>query len=251
MRRTWLILCSMLVATNAFAALPDRLVCYDDLFTPYFMLQDGRYTGVYKDVLSEAAGRAGIVIEFRHMPWRRIESELERHGIDCAFALSRTARREQYLDYGKVPLHPTEYVLFVRDEAGAAAGLEDLQGKTIGVRAGVRLPVEITAGVRAGRFKVSEINSDAVNFQKLKLRRVDAVLTDAFVGMYTLRQLNLPGVRQLSPSLMSFDTFVVFPKSMQSARLAAAFDRAFEDMRHDGSYERLTASYLNGLARKP
>ena len=241
----------LLASMTARAALPAHLLCYDDLFVPYFMLQGNAYTGLSKDVLSEAASRLGIAIEFRNMPWRRLETELERRGIGCAFALSRTERREQYLEFGKVPMHPTEYSLFVREGDTGLSSLADLAGQTIGVRAGTRLPQAIAQGAQDGRFRLSEVNSDATNFQKLSLRRVDAVLSDATVGLYTLRQLKLTGVRRLSPSVMQFDTYVVFPKNAQSAELAAAFDRVFTQMRQDGSYARLAAVYLGTLRAEP
>ena len=97
-------------------ALPASLVCHDDVFIPYFMQNDGRIEGLNVDVLREAASRIGIAIAFRATPWRRLESELAKPdgAVDCAFAMSRTARREQYLEFGKVALQPTEYALFVR-----------------------------------------------------------------------------------------------------------------------------------------
>ncbi|MCG2586319.1 ABC transporter substrate-binding protein [Massilia sp. TS11] len=236
-----------LAAARAAAGLPAQLVCYDDVFVPYFMPQGAGLGVLSADILSEAGRRLGIAIQFRQMPWRRLESELARGAastVECAFAFTRMAHRAAYLEYGQVPLQHTEYVLFVRNEAGGVASLADLQGKKIGVRAGFRLPESIVQGVAAGRFQVAEVGADATNFQKLQLRRIDAVLSDATVGAYTLRQLGLTGIRKLSPSLERYDTFVVFSKRPQAAALAAAFDRALAQMQQDGSIERLTAPYL-------
>ena len=236
-------------------ALPASLVCHDDVFVPYFMQNDGRIEGLNVDVLREAASRIGIAIAFRATPWRRLESELAKPGgtVDCAFAMSRTARREQYLEFGKVALQPTEYALFVRqgEATPSAMRLEDMAGKVIGVRAGFRLPDEIVAGAASGRWSLAEVPTDAVNFQKLALHRVDAVLADSYVGLYTLRQLKLPGIVRVAPPVTRFDTYLVFRKSSHSAALAAAFDRAFTRMRQDGTFARLTSSYLGLDALAP
>lgn len=235
-------------------ALPASLVCHDDVFVPYFMQNDGRIEGLNVDVLREAASRLGISIAFRATPWRRLESELAKPdgAVDCAFALSRTPLREQYLEFGKVALQPTEYALFVRQGGGLpAARLEDLAGKVIGVRAGFRLPDEIAAGMASGRWSVAEVPTDAANFQKLALHRIDAVLADSYVGLYTLRQLKLQGVKRLTPPVTRFDTYLVFRKSAHSVALAAAFDRAFARMRQDGTFARLTSSYLGLDALEP
>ena len=239
-------------------ALPARLVCHDDLFVPYFMQNQGRIEGLNVDVLREAASRLGIAIEFRAMPWRRLESELARPQgtVDCAFAMSRTPAREQYLEFGKVPLQPTEYALFVR-QAGASAAvsrLDDLAGKVIGVRAGFRLPEAIASGAAQGRWSIAEVPTDAANFQKLALRRIDAVLADGVVGQYTVKQLKLEGIARVatpaSPS-MRFDTYIVFRKNAASPALAAAFDRVFRQMRQDGTFARITSAYLGAPLLEP
>ena len=239
---------SKAVATSTEAGLPARLVCHDDLFAPYFMQNHGRIEGLNVDVLREAAARLGIAIEFRAMPWRRLESELARPQgtVDCAFAMSRTPAREQYLEFGKVPLQPTEYALFVRqaDMLLAIGKLDDLTGKVIGVRAGFRLPEDIAAGVAQGRWSIAEVPTDAANFQKLALRRIDAVLADGVVGQYTVKQLKLEGIVRAAPPLARFDTYIVFRKNAGSPALAAAFDRVFRRMRQDGSFTRITSAYL-------
>ena len=242
-------------AAPASDELPASLVCHDDVFVPYFMQNDGRIEGLNVDMLREAASRLGISISFAAMPWRRLETELAKPGgsVDCAFAMSRTPQREQYLEFGKVPLQPTEYALFVRQADGArpVVHLDDLAGKVIGVRAGFRLPDEIADGVASGRWKIAEVQTDTANFQKLALRRIDAVLADSYVGLYTLRQLKLSGIARLAPPLSRFDTFIVFRRSAHSAALAAAFDRIFRRMRQDGTFARISSAYVGASALEP
>lgn len=235
--------------TPASEALPARLVCHDDVFVPYFMLNQGHIEGLNVDILREVATRLGIAIEFRVLPWRRLENELAKPqgSVDCAFAMSRTPQREQYLEFGKVPLQPTEYALFVRQPEGTAAGvtkLDDLAGKVIGVRAGFRLPEAIATGAAQGRWTLAEVPTDTANFQKLALRRIDAVLANSSVGLYTLKQLKLSDIRRLTPPLTRFDTYIVFRKNASSPALAAAFDRELKRMRQDGTFARISAAYL-------
>src|SRR5450830_462139 len=237
------------VPTPVSEALPARLVCHDDIFVPYVMLNQGHIEGLNVDILREAATRLGIAIEFRVMPWRRLENELAQPqgSVNCAFAMSRTTPREQYLEFGKVPLQPTEYALFVRQPEGTAVTvtkLDDLAGKVIGVRAGFRLPDAIAAGAAQGRWTLAEVPTDTANFQKLALRRIDAVLADSSVGLYTVKQLKLADIRRLMPPLVRFDTYIVFRKNAASPALAAAFDRELKRMRQDGTFARISATYL-------
>ena len=234
-------------APRSDAIWPRQLRCYDDLFAPYFMQQGDTVTGLNIDILTVAARRAGIPIVFRSMPWRRLESELMRGpagSVDCAFALSRTPQRLHDLVFGDVALQPTDYVLFVRNQDTSLKTLDDLRGKTIGVRAGFRLPDAVRDGAATHRWEIAEVGTDAANFQKLALGRVDAVLADRTVGLYTLQQLRLREIHPLTPSLSHFDTYLVFKKSRYAAPLAAAFDQALKAMYLDGTIERLSAPYI-------
>ena len=252
----WVPLLALLLGSQAivaYAALPRELVCYDDVFVPYFMQDGTRFQGVNVDILNEAASRIGIHIAYRVMPWRRLESELARpdSGIARAFAMSHTPAREQFLQFGMEPMLPTEYTLFVRDGDAAIASLAQLAGKTIGVRAGVRLPAALSAGVEAHRWRIAEVATDTANFQKLALKRIDAVLSDTIVGMYTLQQLKMGGMHPLSPPLVRFDNYLVFAKSEHAVALASAFDEAFAAMRKDGTMARLSAPYLGQSQAHP
>lgn len=244
-----------LMSSATAQGLPARLVCHDDIFVPYFMQNGARIEGLNVDVLREAASRLGIALDFRAMPWRRLETELAKPqgAVDCAFAMSRTPERERYLDYGKVALQPTEYVLFVRQANGthASVRLDDMAGKVIGVRAGFRLPEAVALGAAEGRWSLAEVPTDSVNFQKLALHRVDAVLANSTVGLYTIRQLKLTGIVPAAPALTRFDTFIVFRKSAISQELANAFDRVLKQMRQDGSIARITTAYLGTLGQEP
>jgi polar amino acid transport system substrate-binding protein len=88
------------------------------------------------------------------------------------------------------------------------------------------------------------VGADITNFRKLALGRIDAVVTDDMVGVYTLKQMGVHGVRRVGAPLLHADTFMVFPKSPRSAELAAAFDRGLEMIRRDGTYDRIIENYV-------
>jgi polar amino acid transport system substrate-binding protein len=240
-------------AANAAPELPTHLVCYDDIFQPYFMQEGQKVTGLNVDMIAEAGRRAGIAVEFRQIPFKRLELELAQgkaSNIECGFSFSRTEAREKYMTFGKVPIQPTEYTLFVRTEQSGIETLDALTGKVIGVRSGFRLPDVIAEGAKDRHWHIDDVGSDDVNFKKLALKRVDAVLTNRDVGLYTLRELKMSGIHPLSPPLSYLDTYMVFPKSDKAELLAAVFDQAFSAMSTDGTTKRLREKYL-GHEDKP
>ena len=129
----------MLVLMQSMSAiaqkLPRTLVCYDDIFEPFFMMAGDDFTGINVDLVAEAARRSGIAVTFQKMPFRRLEFELSRgrdSRVDCGFAFSKTAPREKNMLFGQVPIQPTDYTLFVRDESPGITSINDLDGKVIG-----------------------------------------------------------------------------------------------------------------------
>jgi polar amino acid transport system substrate-binding protein len=179
------------------------------------------------------------------MPFKRIESEMQRgaeSGVECAFAFSRTVQRERYMVYTAAVLQDADYVLFVRDDSGIH-GLEDLKGKTIGVRRGYRLPEAIATGATGGVFQLEEVAGDDTNFSKLGSRRIDAVLIQRDVGIYMLHKMHRQNIRALTPPVEHLENHLVFTRGKPAAELAPRFDSAIAAIRQDGTYARLRARY--------
>ncbi|MFC4160556.1 substrate-binding periplasmic protein [Chitinimonas lacunae] len=239
---------SLLTASVASAdELPRRhLVCYNDLLAPYFMRGSTGYAGLNTDLVAQAAKRLGITVEFREMPWKRLEWEIRRGRdslVECAFAFSRTPEREAYMEYTNVVMQRTEYVLFVRKDDPFAT-LSDFRGRVIGVRRGFRLPEAIQHGVAKHHFSIEEADDEQSNFRKLAARRLDAVLINLDVGLYVLAQMQETGIRPLLPPLSYLDNYLVFTRGKNLGNLIPAFDRELARMQQDGTQARLRSQYL-------
>lgn len=225
---------------------PGRLICYNDVLEPYFMRDGDRYIGLNADIMAEAAKRAGVDLEFREMPWKRLEEEIKRgkeSTVDCAFAFSRTPARESYMDYTSTVMQRTEYVLFVRNDSRYRT-LDDLAGKTIGIHRGFRLPDAVRDGTASGRFTLEENANDRANFLKLGAGRIDAVLINHDVGEYLLGQMGMQGVHALAPPLAYLENYLVFTKGKGLAFYIPLFDKSLAAMQQDGTYARLRKRYI-------
>jgi ABC-type amino acid transport substrate-binding protein len=209
------------------------------------MQVDGKYTGLNTDIVIEAGKRIGVDVEVRGMPFKRIESEMQRgaeSSVECAFAFSRTPQREQYMTYTSVVLQDADYVLLVRNGSGIR-GLADLAGRTIGVRRGFRLPEAIVHGAGAGVFRLEEVGNDETNFSKLGSQRIDAMLIQHDVGIYMRNKLGHTDFIPLAPPVEHLENYLVFTRGKPAAVLAARFDTALAAIRQDGTYARLRARY--------
>ncbi|WP_338845658.1 transporter substrate-binding domain-containing protein [Massilia sp. W12] len=233
-------------ASAAFAG--ADLICYSTAFAPYVIEQDGKISGIDVDVVAEAGRRAGIHVQFRLLPWVRLENEV-RNGpmseVNCAFAYTSNPQRQTYMDFMQEPLKITRYQVFVRKGDFAQwRGVADLQGKRIGLRRGFVVPGEFEAMRKKNSFVVEEVDDDVNNFRKLSLGRIDALVANADVGALVMQQLQLSQVHALSPALVETPTYLVFNKASRMQDKAALLDRSLRKMQEEGVMAKIRAKYL-------
>ena len=72
--------------------------------------KDGQLVGGDIDIVKEAFKRAGLKVNIKHMPWKRLIVEMQRGVVDGAFAAYRTKEREGFAHYiDSYPLHYSTY----------------------------------------------------------------------------------------------------------------------------------------------
>jgi len=119
----------------------NLLFVADADFAPYSMLTEGLPAGIDVDVLTEAAQRAGLVIDIQFKPWDELIEMVKKGECDGAFGLFRNPDREKYAMFMEAaPIHYSDYVLFTKvGSKFSFRTYDDLHGKTIGRIAGVTL----------------------------------------------------------------------------------------------------------------
>ena len=226
----------------------DReITCYSDVFAPYVIAEGSDIRGIDVDTIAEAGQRVGIKVNFKLLPWVRLERELTMgaaSAVDCAFAYTSTEARKAYMDFTTVPVKLTELVFFVRRESfDSFRGFEMLKGKTIGIRRGFKLPEALRVLVEQGSVKLDEVNVDLQNFEKLKRGRLAAVLSNREVGNETLAHMDAADIVALSPPVQVTPTFLVFNKAKELSALVPLFDKGLKAVVADGTYRKIVARY--------
>jgi len=222
------------------------LTCYSTAFEPFVIQHaDGHTSGIDVDVIAEIAARTGLNIRIGLKPWLRLEQDFrEGSAVSCAFAYSRSAERLAYMQFTRVPLHTTEYVLFYRrDRLPEYRGLDSLRGRTIAVNRGFRRPAAFDEALAAGQFKLFEVTQDRQSMQMLERGRIDAVLANLDVGRYLIKQLGLSEQIVAGPALSSMPTFLVFSGDPQYTAYVPRFDQALQEVIADGTYQRIFDRY--------
>jgi len=224
------------------------LVCHTDAYPPYVIANGAALAGSDLEILREAGRRLGKPIEFRLMPWKRLEIDLRyaaQSKIECAFSFSHTPERTAYMVFTSVPLHVTLYTLFVRDSPSSPRTFAEFaaQHMVIGVRRGFRLPEPIVTGVKTGHYRLVEENNDAGNLRLLNAGVVDAVLSNAKISTYVKQQAGPNDIRPLDGASFPLPTYLILNKAKPAARLAPEIDRVLKQMQGDGTLQSIQNKY--------
>lgn len=223
----------------------ERLVCVSTVFEPYVIEQDGKVTGIDVDVVREIGRRLNIEIDVQLKPWIRLEKDIESGEESCAFAYFQTPRREQYMDFTNVPLHITSYALFTKENPTLDyRGLSDIKGYRVGINQGFKTPAAFDEAVERNELIEFRVAEEAQSFQMLEVDRLDAVLTNSFVGAYQVKKLGLKNIEPLFPPLSSTPAYLTFSKEADLSHLVQNFNSALYEILLDGTYQDIFDRYV-------
>lgn len=238
-------LVSLLWSLTLHAQQNRSLTCFSAVYPPY-VIDNGELTGIDVDVVREVGKRLGIDITIRLEPWKRLEEALAAGLRDCVFSYFKTEPREKYALYTSVPLHITQYTLFVRtDKKPVPETLQDLFGKTIGVNRGFQTTPAFESARQRDQIRVIEVGKDEQSMRMLALRRVHAVLTNADVGQHVIRTLGLENIAPLMPPLSTTPAYLVLRNTPEFEPLLEQFNWALFEILRDGTYEDIRSRYID------
>jgi polar amino acid transport system substrate-binding protein len=226
-----------------------NLTCYSTEFPPYVISRNNSISGIDVDIITEAAQRSGIVVDFKLLPWVRLENELKKGNaseVECAFSFAKNEARKTYMDFTNAPIKLTSYVLFAKKGSFLRQnGIAGLKGKTIGLRRGFIVPGIFEEMRKRGEIFIQEIDSDEANFIKLEKDRIDGVITNSEVGYAILSPTQLSEVITIELEIEKVPTYIVFNKEKKLSAQLSAFNKAIKEIGVDGSGKKIRAKYLH------
>jgi len=213
-----------------------------DEANPPFMYADtaGKAAGVYPVLLQAIFERMGMTAEVAPYPWKRA-LELSEKGEVAVGGIYKNEKRLQIYDYSDA-LYSEKMLIYVQKGKGFKfATPDDLKGKQVGVLTGWSYGDAFDQAKEKGVFTVQDVASDADNFEKLALGRVDCVVAVEASGTKIIQEKQYAAkVEALPTPLTVNDTYLVFAKSAQQGDLLKTFNATLAAMKQDGSYTALT-----------
>ena len=242
-------------ASTLFAG--EKVILYgDENYAPYSYVENGRFRGMYVDILEKAAQRLkpDYDITLQPVPWKRGLAELE---FGSAFALFPPGlkRERTYIDRYSVAIYRETVVVFCNDAVMAAPRKtfpDDFAGLTVGVNLGFLLSDRLMQASRLGTVKLESAKNNDANLKKLAGHRIDCFASDRAAARYAARQLESYFTRtgfklQEAVELSGEETFIGYSAKNQPAYRAdfiARMDAALEAMKRSGQLAKIVADYL-------
>lgn len=227
---------SPLPASRSAAALELHLTTEHS--PPASMLVEGRVGGRETDKLREMLERSDIPHSFDLLPWKRAYTLAQHAPHTCVYSTARTPEREALFKWVG-PTDVSEWVLMGRADARLRLrSLDDARGLRIGTYNGdAREEYLQTRGLR-----VEPVANDTLNPQKLLLKRIDLWAVGLRTGSQLLAQQKLTG--KIVP-LLVFHRVKVYLACNPSVpdRLIERMNSSLDEMRQDGSFQRLDRKY--------
>ena len=218
-----------------------------DTYPPYvYMDNNGDITGLDVEIAEEAFRRMGYRAEFTTIDWEKKTELVDSGEIDCIWdCFSMEGREDDYQWAG--PYLVSRQVVAVDAQSGIET-MSDLAGKTIAVQAtGKPEAIFLRGGADVPAFRnIISLADRGVQYAMLDCGYTDAIAAHEEAIRQYMKDYGA-NFRILDEPLLVTGIGVAFSKN-DTRGLAAQLDEVFEQMREDGSMEKLVGKYLDDPA---
>ncbi|TVQ45433.1 MAG: ABC transporter permease subunit [Gloeocapsa sp. DLM2.Bin57] len=233
------IVCCVLIIIGS--GLPTRAnetlrVATEPTFPPFEMRdKDGNLVGFDIDIMNALGEEAGFNIEWVTLPFDGIVPALQVGQVDAAISgMTITPERAQTVAFSR-PYFKSGLAIAVREGNEDINSFEDLEGKRIAVQIGT------TGAIQSATIPgaiVSNFDSSVFALQELVNGNVDAVVNDAPVTLFAIKETNLQGIKIAGEFVTEEYYGIAFPfNSPNVERINQAIETLITNGRYQEIYE--------------
>lgn len=200
------------------------------------------YSGIYVEVVREAARRVGIDLAFEVVPFRRALYLIERGKADLMLGPNRTDERQQYMYYFGAALPDEPKAIYIGALDGDIRSIQDLGAKSVGVLRGANHSRQLD---EVADIRLVEAADYPTLFRMLDMHRIHALIVPELLAVELIRREGPFRIRKADLVLQGQPSFIGL--SRQSAYFTdgsfTALEAALVEMRHDGTFDEIYARY--------
>lgn len=188
-------------------------------------------------IIKEAFRRIQMHVKIVHLPSERALVNANEKIDDGNFG--RISGMEKlYPNLVMVPekISDFQFAVFTKDPSVQLNSWADLKPYDVGIITGWKILEENIVGTRS----LAKVKDTEALFQMLIHDRVDLVVCDRLQGEWLIHQQGLLGVKIVEPMLTVRDMFLYLNRA--HATLVPKLTKSLQDMKRDGSFERIMKS---------
>lgn len=230
------------------AANADTLKVLTEEFPPYNYTESGKITGFSTEVVQAVLKEANLQGEFQSVPWARAYETAQTTDSVLIYSIGRTPQREKLFKWVGV-IAPTHYYLFSLPQRKLKFDRLD-QAKTYQI-ATVNEDVGEQFLMARGFVKGQNLQSSVkyeLNYEKLKLGRVDLWIMTELVAFHLARQAGDDPAKSLARSLAIHDLgsegyYMALGANTPDA-LVERLSKGLATIKSNGTYDTLKKKWL-------
>ena len=229
--------------TDRASAIANMVVPYGIYIEDYSDLIQGAREIAHIDLIDEVAKRAGFEPQILSMGLDGLIPALMSGSIDVAVsALTITPERAAKVDFTK-PYYESGLSIMARKDDASIKGVKDLENKVLCAEIGSSGSVFMS---KIKGAKIRTFNSAGEAFLELNNKGCEAIVNDKPVNEYFLTQkasanFNLREV----PGVLKAENYG-FAIRKGDDKLRARLDKALDEIRADGTYDKIYAKWFGG-----
>jgi polar amino acid transport system substrate-binding protein len=239
-------------AAPAPAPAPARayVVGTDAAYAPFESQNEkGEIVGFDIDLIKAVAAKAGIEVKVVNTPWEGIFNTLAQGDRDMLIsAITITEERRQTVDFS-APYFDAHQLIVVKEKSKVAR-FDDLKKLKVGVQTGTTGDEVTSKLLGKTNTNVRRFESTPLALKELEAGGVDAVVADNGVVVNYVTNNQAAKFKMVSDKAFAPEQYGIAVRK-GNAELLAKVNKALADLKADGSYDKLYASYFGAQAAAP
>jgi polar amino acid transport system substrate-binding protein len=217
-------------------------VCTNE-WPPYTLLEEGNVRGIDADLLHLVLTNLGVSYEITLEPWRRCLRKMNDGTLDILLDAFYSDERAKTMIFPGEPMADSAMVLFhARARPHTINSVDDLAGLRVGTEPGYAYS---HSGFASGtHFEREDAPTLDANIGKLLLGRIDLVITDRAVGLFTAKNMGVQNDIAYSPQpLYSDRVYAAFSRRPATAALVPRFESELRRVKQTPEYTAILRRY--------
>jgi len=214
----------------------------DTTFAPFeFEDEKGTRTGIDYQILNAIADKMGFKVTWNVLGFDAAVAALESGQVDAVMAgMSITEKRQLKYDFSNSYYDSTEAVAVAADSK--IASLDDLKGQTVAVKKGTTGAQYAESIATDYNLQIVYVKDSATMYTYVTSGQATACFEDYPIVQYEISRGNVK-CKVINQSTVSYPYGFATLKG-KNPELIAAFNEGLKEMKADGSYDKILATYF-------